>query len=338
MHILVTGAAGFIGSHLVESLDTEGHEVVSFVKPCSDISSIARLGSRIVYGDICDRAALKKAAEGIDIVYHLAAIPNWHGGVSRQEYEAVNTEGTRNILEACRLNQVKRLVFTSSLEAVGPSRDGEAVNEETAPVPVNIYGETKLRAEEIVTQYHKQYGLKTVIVRLPAVYGPRNMLHLKRYFKMAKKGWYPIVGNGTSLIEFCYVKNAISGLKAAMEKGKAGEIYFISDERSYQFREVIEAIANQLNINMKFISMPAFVAKGVGFSFEVLSKFLKFYPFFFKEMGRPAFSRKSVDWMVKNTLFCDISKAKRELGYKTSFTLQNGIRETAEWYSKIGVL
>ncbi len=338
MRILVTGAAGFIGSHLVESLIDEGEEVISFVKPNSDTSFIANLDTDITIGDLRDFEQIKHATERVDVVYHLAAIPNWQGGVSRQQYNAVNVEGTNNVLEACRLNNVKRVLFTSSLEAVGPSIDGKPVNEYTSANPKNIYGETKLKGEKSAKKYNGKYGIEIIIVRLPMVYGPRNLLYLKRYFKMVKKGYYPIVGNGNALIEFCYVNNATYGIKLAMEKGKPGEIYFISDERSYRFKEILLEIARQLNVNLKLLRMPVTVAKGLGLSIEILSKFLKFYPFIFEGTGRPAFSRNSVTWMTKNTIFCDISKAKKNLGYKAPYNLQEGIRETIEWYKGIGVL
>jgi nucleoside-diphosphate-sugar epimerase len=338
MRILITGATGFIGSHLVESLIDEGNEVISFVKPNSDTSFIANIDTDITIGDLRDFRSIKHATEGIDVVYHLAAIPNWQGGVSRQQYKAVNVEGTNNVLEACRLNDVKRVLFTSSLEAVGPSINGNPVNEKTPANPKNIYGETKLEGERIAKEYNEKYGLEIIIVRLPMVYGPRNLLHLKRYFTTVKGGYYPIIGNGNTLIEFCYVNNAIYGIKLAMREGKPGEIYFISDEISYRFKEVILEIARQLNVNLKLLRMPVILAKGLGLSIEILSKFLKFYPFIFEGTGRPAFSRSSVTWMTKNTIFCDILKAKKNLGYKAPYNLQEGIRETIKWYQGIGVL
>lgn len=338
MRILVTGATGFIGSHLVESLIEEGDEVISFVKPNSDMSFIENIDTDITIGDLRDFRQIKHATEGIDVVYHLAAIPNWQGGISRQEYMDVNVKGTNNVLEACRLNNVERVLFTSSLEAVGPSVDGKPVNERTPANPKNIYGETKLEGERIAEEYKEKYGMKIIIVRLPMVYGPRNLLYLKRYFGMVKKGYYPIVGDGNTLIEFCFVENAVYGIKLAMERGKPGEIYFISDERSYRFKEILLEIARQLNVNLKLLKMPVTFAKGLGFSIEILSKFLKFYPFIFEGTGRPAFSRNSVTWMTKNTMFCDISKAKNNLGYKAPYNLQEGIKETIEWYKGIGVL
>ena len=338
MRILVTGAAGFMGSHLVESLAAEDNDIVSLVKPGGDTSFISDTKTDIIYGDLCDRDSLQAATEGVEVVYHLAAIPKWEANVSQQQYVVVNIEGTRNLFEASALSGVKKVLFVSSLDTTGPSIDGNPVNEETEPRPKNIYGRTKLEGERIARDYYEKRALEVVIVRLPMVYGPRNLLHLKRYFSTVKSGYYPIVGNGDALMEFCYVKNAVGGLRLAMEKGRSGEIYFISDERSYQFKEVIEAIAEELEVDIKFIKMPIFVAKAMGFSVEILSKFLKFYPFTFKETGRPAFSRNAVAWMSKSSLFCDISKAKREIGYKAQHTLREGVRETAEWYKEIGLL
>ena len=338
MKILVTGAAGFIGSHLVELLFAEGEDVRCFAKPGSDISSVANLTTDIGYGDLIDIEAIKEATKGIDVVYHLGALAKYNVNDPSIDYERVNMGGTKNVLEACRANRVKKVVYTSSLEAVGLSIDGKPLNEDSEPRPRNIYGESKLGGERVCKEYFEKYGMDVVIVRFPMVYGPRNLLHLKRLFGMVKKKYYPIVGDGSALMEFCYVKNAVSGLKAAMEKGKAGEIYFISDERSYQFREVLTAIAKQLDVDLKLIKMPIFIANGIGFSFEFLSKFLKFYPFTFKATGRPAFSRATVSWMAKSTLFCDVSKAKTELGYKPKYVLEDGVMETIDWHRKIGVL
>jgi len=224
------------------------------------------------------------------------------------------------------------------MEAVGLSKDGRPLNENTEPFPRNIYGRSKLEGEKAVREYHNRYNTDAVIVRIPMIYGPRNLLHLKRLFKTVKRGYYPVVGWGGALMEFCYVKNAVHGLRLAMEKGEDGHIYFISDERSYRFREVILAIADELGVNLKLLSMPPPAATAIGFSFEVLSRFLKFYPFTFEGTGRPAFSRDTVSWMARNALFCDTSKAKRDLGYAPKYTMREGIRDTIEWYKTIGVL
>jgi UDP-glucose 4-epimerase len=338
MKILVTGGSGLIGSHLVESLVADGENVRCFVRTTSNLSFISNLDIDIVYGDLKDFESLRKATEGIDIVYHLAAISRLHLNMPLQEYQAVNVEGTRNVLEASRIAGVKKIIYTSSIEAVGPTQDGGPFNEETEPNPTNNYGETKLGGERVARKYYKDYGMNVIIVRPPMIYGPRNLLLVKRLFRIINKGYYPIVGDGKALMEFCYVKNEVYGIRLAGERGKAGETYFISDERSYSTEEVVREIAKQLGVNLKIFHIPVPVAWGIGFSFEVLSKFFKFYPFMVRETGRPSFSRNTVKWTSKSTWFCDISKAKRELGYRPPYTLSEGIRETIEWYRGIGVL
>ena len=338
MKSLVTGAAGFIGSHLVESLIADGIAVRSFVRADRDIRSIANLGTEIVYGDVRDFESLRESVKGVDIVYHLAAVSRFDLNVSSDEYNVTNVTGTGNVLEACREARVRKVIHTSTIEAVGPSRNGKALTEETKPLPRNIYGKTKLAGEEVVKKFHADYGMDTVIVRPPMTYGPRDPVLFQRLFKMISKGYYPVVGKAKTLTEFCYVKNQVSGIRLAAEKGRAGETYFISDERSYSIEEIIRRIAGELGVNIKIVHLSIPQAYAIGFSLEILSKIFRFYPFVIKETGRPPFSRKTVDWTSKSSLFCDISKAKRDLGYSAPYSLGEGIRETIAWYKEEGFL
>ena len=337
MKALVTGASGFIGSHLATSLLEAGHDTVCMVRPNTDTSHLEK-DIRIVVGDITDTKALAEATEGVEVVYHLAAIPNWQGDMTDEDYHQVNVLGTKLLLEASIQSGVKKFVFTSSLEAVGPSQDGKPVDEVTRAQPRNIYGQSKHEAENIIQDFCAKGLMDASIVRLPMIYGPRNMLHLKRYFKMANTGFYPLVGDGSALMEFCYVKNAVHGLILAAEKGKSGEVYFISDFRSYSLKEVVEAIGDGLKVKVRFLKMPVPVAMTLGLSIEVLSKVFRFYPFIFAGTGRPAFSRSSVKWMSESLLYCDITKAKTELGYTAPYTLEQGIAENIQWYRSIGAL
>ncbi len=336
--IMVTGAAGFIGSHLVRSLIADGIPVRSFVRSGNDISSIRNLGTEIAYGDIKDVESLKEAVKDVDVVYHLAAVSRFDLNVSSEEYNATNVTGTGNVLEACRAAGVRKVIYTSTIEAVGPSADGKALTEETRPSPRNIYGKTKLAGEEIVKKYHADYGMDTIIVRPPMTYGPGDLVLFQRLFKMISRGFYPVVGCGRTLTEFCYVKNQVSGIRLAAEKGKAGETYFISDERSYTIEEIVRRIAGELGVSIKIVHLSIPQAYAIGFSLEVLSKIFRFYPFVIRETGRPPFSRKTVGWTSKSSLFCDISKARREFGYRAPYSLSEGIRETVAWYKEKGFL
>ncbi len=338
MKSLVTGANGFIGSHLVESLLADGIATRAFIQTGTAIPSITNPGIEIVRGDVMDIQSLKNALSGIDIVYHLAAISKFDANRPDEEYHSINVIGTRNVLEACREMGVKKIIYTSSIEAVGPSRDGKALAEETKPSPRNIYGESKLAGEKLMKKYHTNYGMDTIIVRPPMTYGPGDTILFRRLFKIISKGYYPVVGNGKTLSEFCYVKNQVFGIKLAGEKGKAGETYFISDERPYSIEEIIKKIAGELGVNIRIVHLPISVALSIGFFLELLSKIFRFYPFVIKETGRAPFSRKTVEWTSKNCMFCDTSKAKRELGYKPPYNLDEGIKQTVSWYKEKGFL
>ena len=330
--VLVTGAAGFIGSHLVESLRADGVCVRSLVLAGSDKEFLSNSDSEIVYGDLKDRESLKNACQGCEKVYHLAAISRHDANVPDREYWAVNVEGTRNLLEVARQANVKRLLFTATIEAVGTSKDGSPLTEETPQHPRNIYGETKLAAENLVREFCGKTGFETIVVRPPMTYGPREMILFTRLFKIIAKGFYPLIGSGRALSEFCYVKNQVQGIRLAMDKGRPGEVYFISDQQSYPIEHIIKSIGAEMGVKVRTPHIPVPVAWCLGLGMEIMSKIFRFYPFVIPQTGRPPFSRKTVEWTSESCLYCDISKAKNELGYHPEFSLEDGIRETIAWY------
>jgi nucleoside-diphosphate-sugar epimerase len=336
--VLVTGASGFIGSHLVDSLRADGLHVRSLVLENASQEFLKESDSEIIIGDLRDRASLKTACQGCDEVYHLAAISRHDANVPDDEYRAVNVEGTLNLLEIARESGARRLLFTATIEAVGMSKDGAPLTEETPQHPRNIYGETKLEAENLVRQFQRDTGFETVVVRPPMTYGPRELILYTRLFNIIRKGFYPLIGSGTALSEFCYVKNQVHGIRLAMEKGRPGEVYFISDEESYTIEHIIRSIAAEMGVKVRTPHIPVPIAWCMGLGLEILSKILPFYPFRIPQTGRPPFSRKTVEWTSQSCLYCDISKAKTELGYKPEYSLQEGIRETIEWYRKEGVM
>ena len=336
--VLVTGASGFIGSHLVDSLCADGIQVRSLVLEDAPRDFLKDSESEVIVGDLRDRASLMAACQGCDEVYHLAAISRHDANVPDGEYWAVNVEGTRNLLETARENHVQRLLFTATIEAVGMSKDGAALTEETPQHPRNIYGETKLQAENLVRQFQRDTGFETVVVRPPMTYGPRELILYTRLFNIIRKGFYPLIGSGKALSEFCYVKNQVRGIRLAMEKGRPGEVYFISDDESYTIEHIIRSIAAEMGVKVRTPHIPIPIAWCIGLGLEILSKILPFYPFRIPQTGRPPFSRKTVEWTSQSCLYCDISKAKNELGYTPEYSLEEGIRETIEWYRKEGVM
>lgn len=336
--VLVTGAAGFIGSHLVDSLSADGIPVRALILPGSDFSNLKESGAEIVYGDIRNPAGLRMAMQNISVVYHLAALSRHDAKICDAEYHAVNVEGTRNILESAAAAGIRRVVFTGTIEAVGLSRDGKPLTEDTPQNPRNIYGRTKLEAEKLVRAFNLRQGVETVVVRPPMTYGPREMLLLTRIFKLIEKGFYPLIGSGRALTDFCYVKNQVQGIRLAADRGRPGEVYFISDERPYAFEEIIDTIAAAIGVRLWKPHIPIPLARSMGLTLEMLAKVLRFYPFIIPQTGRPPFSRKSVAWLSASRLFVDISKARRELGYTPAYDLARGVCETVQWYRQMGHL
>lgn len=338
MKSLVTGASGFIGSHLVQSLVEDGEDVRCFVKHSSDTSFLEKFNVEIYEGNVKDLESLEKAFKGVDVIYHLAALAKIYAGIPQEEYNRVNVEGTENVLKAAKKNKVETVLYCSTIDAIGPSLDGKPVDESMKPHPINWYGKAKLRGEFKILKYFRNYGVDGRIVRPPMVYGPRNPLYAQRLFSTVNRGWYPVVGSGETMMEFCYVKNLVHGMKLIVKNGEPGEDYFISDKRAYQIKEIVKEIGRQLGKRVKIINVPVPIAYGIGISCELLCKLFRVPPFCVKETGRPAFSRNTVRWTKESVRICDISKAREELNYGPPYSLKEGIQETIRWHKKEGLL
>lgn len=332
--ILVTGATGFIGSHLVEALAEKNRRVRCLVRRDSFLKNLEYIKSlrdpikskiEIFNGDLLDKKLLKKALRDIDIIFHLAAIAR-PMAIPNQAYFDVNATGTKNLLEACRSTKIKKFIHMSSISAVGPSRDGKPVNESTPCKPVDTYGESKLEAEKILFEYYKKYKIPIVILRPSMVFGERDF-EMLRFFKAVKTGFFPIRGRGK--MEFCYVQNLVEACLLAEEKGKIGEVYCISNGESYTLNKIIRTMVKEMHIKLVPIFLPISMLRAGGFAMEIIGKRFNFHP---------PFSKETATWMTTNYWYCSIEKAKKELGYKPKFSLGEGIRRTVKWYKKEGFL
>lgn len=337
-HALVTGAGGFIGSHLTEYLVKKGDRVRVLLQPNSVEALPKSLNIERYYGDLRDPQSLRQAIKDVDTVYHLAAISLHDARIANADYVAINVEGTKSLLDASVVAGVKKFLYTATIEAVGISSDGKPLTEGSEQHPRNIYGRTKLDAEKLVCAYARENKIATVVVRPPMTYGPREVILLRRLFRIVAKGFYPLVGSGQALTEFCYVKNLVQGMVLAAQLGPSGSIYFISDERPYTIEEIVRTIVSATGTPAWTPHLPVPMAKAIGLMLEMLSKLLPFYPFRIPQTGRPPFSRKTVEWTAESRLYVDISKARKELGYRPCYSLREGIFETVTWYREHGFL
>lgn len=334
MKILVTGGTGFIGSHLVERLSSDGHtarvlvlkkdpQVDAHPERAQEIFNMLRKNDvELCYGNLLDPRSLEVALRDIDVVFHLAAIAR-PMAIPRQEYFDVNEIGTKNLLEACSKIKLKKIICMSSVSAVGPSRDGNPVNENTSPNPVDVYGESKLAAEKVINEYIKK-GLPIVILRPPMVYGPRDY-EMLRLFKAVKKRFFPIKGSSTPNLEFSFVGNIVEGCIRAWKRGTVGEIYHLNDGQHYTISQIISAIEKAENTKVRNIKFPDWSFKVAGFFMELLGKVFNF---------RPPFNRETIVWMSEKYWYSDTRKAVKYLGFKNFISLEDGTKKTVEWYNK----
>ncbi len=318
MRILVTGATGFIGSHLVEALKGD---IVCLVRKTSDTKHLMELGVELVYGDVTDPGSLK--IKGIDVVYHLAAYYTFHG--IWDNYLKTNVVGTRNLLEA--FENVEQFIYCSTTEAVGPVKNPPA--DENYPCnPTYEYGKSKLMAEDIVRE-KIQKGYPATILRPVGVYGPRCVDDVSYYFMMhiARNSVLTkfIAGSGETLVDFVFVKDVVQGfLKARTEKA-LGETYFISSQKALTYNEAYRILCSLLGRNPPRLHVPPFLAKAAIAPLELL----------YKISGKEDFMVhvSTVEVTQENRAY-SWQKAYRDLGYKPEYSFEEGARITLEWYKE----
>jgi len=330
---LVTGASGFIGQHLVRKL-VDGGRAVRTLSRDDSLPGFFRydeVDRRTA--DIRTRELIRGAMDGIDTVYHLAAIARNDLRVPWDDYYAVNVLGTVNLLEEAKAAGVKRFIFISTVEAAGFGNGTRPRAETDPPRPVNNYGKSKLLAEQQALS--GAWPMKCTVLRLPMIYGPGTFLIVPKLFGMVRKGFYPLIGGGRAMMEFCFVDNAVDGIILAGEKDEAaGELFYISDERSYTIKEVVSNVAESMNKKIIFIRVPTFIANILGLCWEAAAKILPFPPVVSKYSRKPFFSRETVFWTTRSVNTVSIEKIKRALGYSRAVNIKDGTRRTAEWLNE----
>lgn len=323
---LVTGATGFIGSHLVDALIERGKAVRCLVRHTSSLRYLTNPQIELVYGGLDNSTNWKDVLEDVDTVYHVAGLTFAR---KRRDYFAVNHRGTEAILAAavrCR-DRIKRFVHISSLAAVGPGRDGQPVTENSQPAPITAYGRSKLLAEEAVLAVGSL--LPSTIVRPPAVYGPRDYA-IYEFFKQVARGRSPVIGRADKLLSLVHVRDLVEGIiLAGQSDSSPGRVYFISNEDVYSWSAVSDLLARVMGRKTRTISIPRPVAFGVALAAEAAAALSR---------KPPIINRDKVVDMSQTCWACAVERAKDELGYRQRVPLEEGLRETVAWYKSEGWL
>ncbi len=333
MKVAITGASGFLGGHLAETLVERGYDVIALVRRNSDLSVLSPLGIEIRYIDLSTGAGLPESLISADVVVHLAAYYTFHGTWAL--YKKINIEGTKAIVEAARRNGVRHFVYCSTTEVIGPVKDPPA-DELATPNPQYDYGKSKLIAEGIVKDYcSRNDGIGFTILRPSGIYGPRNLDDVS-YWTITSfaKNSLPtrfIVGSGKNLIQFVHVKDVVQGFLLAIEKPEVSvdKTYIISDERAYTYEEVYSILSDLCNRAPPRVHIPKWISAALVLPVEVFNRVA----------GKESFLyHVSTIQSVTQDRAYSIEKAKSELGYLPKHDLRTGLRETVEWYAKNGYI
>jgi nucleoside-diphosphate-sugar epimerase len=327
MRILVTGGTGFTGKALVKRLLDGGHEVVAMdYKEGLKTDELRQWGAEVVIGTVTDRDVVRRCVRGVDIVQHLAAAFR-EMNVPEQHYWDVNVQGTRNMLEAAEAEGVRKFIYCSTCGVHG-NVDNPPGGEDAPIQPADYYQQTKYEAEPVVGEFFRR-GMKTVIIRPAAIYGPGDPERFYLIYKRVATGRFPMFGNGRTLYHPLYIDNLVDALVLAQEPGRGdGQAYLIADEEYVGIEDLVRRVARAMGIEVNIPHYPVWPVVLAGHICEKACK-----PF---GVTPPIFPRR-VDWYRQNRAF-DIGKAKRELGYQPRVGLEEGLRLTAEWYRQEGYL
>ena len=326
MKILVTGATGFVGGHLAESLVRAGYEVKALARSASDTSMLEGFGIEIVRGDIADSAAVEQAIKGCRVVYHLAAKAS-HARMSSKQYHVVNVQGTDNVARASIKAGVERLVYCSSGGVYGTIKS-PPVDEDTNPHPNSFYRASKLLGEHAVRAYQEKKGLPVVIARIASVMGPRSISNWLGLFRAIATRRLRIIGMGQNHCHPGYISDIVDGMRRCGERrGVEGQCYVIAGKEPVTITQLVGMIAQALDIPAPRARLP--IAPFRAFHQLAQAVYRRF------DVELPHSGRYEL--FLSDTMF-STSKAQRELGYCPTLSASEAIDRTAQWYREHGFL
>jgi 2-alkyl-3-oxoalkanoate reductase len=326
--VLVTGGTGFVGVHLVRRLLERGREVVSLdTAPGLEDDDLRSRGAILLKGSVTDSAAVERAMDGVDLVFHLAS--RFRDIFAPDEtYYDVDVNGTRTVLSTAQRHQVRRVVHCST-QGVHGIINGRAADEDSPIAPRDYYCYAKVEAERVCREFIAQ-GMDIVIVRPTSIYGPGDMFGWLKLHRMVKKGRFVMLGDGRTMNHPLYVENFVDALELAAEVPEArGRTYIAGDAEPVTLNELVRLLGDTHGVPVKITHIPGYpAAYVVAGAVELLCKPFKIHP--------PIFRRR-LSWFKTNRAF-RIDRARRELGYEPRVTLREGLRRTADWYAAHGYL
>ncbi|MGH7658322.1 MAG: NAD-dependent epimerase/dehydratase family protein, partial [Gemmatimonadales bacterium] len=316
MKALVTGATGFVGTHLVAALCRAGDEVTALVRSPGRASVLEGLKYRTVSGDLDGDRALAEAVSGQDVIYHAAALV---AARNETEFFRVNRGGTGRLLNAAAASGTPRFVLVSSLAAGGPTQPGRPLKGGEPSHPVTAYGRSKLAAEEEV----RSGKLPWTIVRPPTVYGPRDREVLK-VFRMARSGIVPVLGSGNQHLSAIYAPDLAEALvRIGHTPEAAGQMFYASHPEVITSRELVQTIGRAVNRKVRIVPIPEFAGRAMLHLTGAAARMAGRATILNPDKANEFFQRA---WT------CDPAALTAVTGWTAGHDLTSGVCATADWY------
>ncbi|MEW6248466.1 MAG: NAD-dependent epimerase/dehydratase family protein [Nitrospirota bacterium] len=320
--VLITGAGGFLGKVLVEALLSRGYAVRALYHHAGPPLGESRC--EVVTGDVRDRAAMKAAATECRAIVHLAgkvhALDEAHS--DEQDYEAINVEGTRHLLESAAAAGVRLFIFASSVKVFGETTCG-CVDESRPPAPVTAYAKSKWSAEQLVHDLARSGGFRSVSLRLPMVYGPTDKGNLFRMIAAIDRGWFPPIPPLASVRSMLHVGNFTQAvLRILQADGPLRPCYIVTDGTPYSVTTIYELLCAGLGKPVPKWRVPLWLLKAAGGAGDMVHAFTK----------RPVpLTRAALQKLIEPAWYCSDAIA-RDLGYRPDSSFEETVPELIAFY------
>jgi nucleoside-diphosphate-sugar epimerase len=331
--VLVTGAAGFVGNHLVEMLVERGDDVRALVQPNQDTDCLRTLpGVEVICGDLTDTPSLKRAVQGVQRIYHIAAkIGPWG---PEKAYQAINVQGLADLIFAAMEAGVYRIVHTSSITVYGHQLRGIVTEDHPYHVENNPYNRSKIAGEQLIFRLVKERGAPVVIVRPAWIYGPRDRASFGRFVNLVAsgKGW--LLGAGNNIVPVVHVRDVTQGLIKAGDASDevVGRAYNIADDRRVTQAEYLNTIADALQVPHVSRKLPFSAIYLAGWGAEAIWQVVDH-----RKRTPPPLTTYGVTLLGGDQRF-SIDRARHELGYVPQIDVKRGVAEGVQWYLSQGLL
>lgn len=321
--VVVTGANGFVGSHLVDLLISKNFEVRCLVRKSSNLKWIDNKKVKIYDTGLFDKEGIRKAFEGVNFLFHVAGVVK---AKKEEDYFKGNVETTRILLETALefKDSLKKIIVVSSQTVAGPSLDGNPVTEDMEPKPITTYGRSKFEEEKTAQKFMNE--LPITICRAPAVFGQRDT-EIFIFFKTFASGLMTTIGFNEKKISLIHVTDLVYGFfLAAINKKSAGKTYFISSEKLYTWEEIGDATAKVMGKKAFHVKVPHFLV----YTIAAIAQFFAM----FSSKAATLNIEKAKD-LTRQYWICSTEKAIKELGYRQKVDVAKGIQLTVNWYKEV---